>query len=274
MHTEARSADGLETALRLCAQSLLATGSYASVRSALAAVLARPGDELADASIPLAVVMWEASVGEHDIGAADQWFAALASVPRGGLGATASLAIARCVLQNDMASSRSTIGTELLREQIAGVVDRRTTRRSVGLGLELACATRTLGLAYRRLHRSSTSESLLRSAASLFDECSQPLWSAIALREASVLLRRGSSVALSPREHQITSMAADGLTNQDIAARVHVSVKTVEAVLTRAYQKLGISRRAQLHAATNRHVGVLPYSERTERGPALNTLAT
>jgi DNA-binding NarL/FixJ family response regulator len=252
MRTEALLADELQTALRLCVQSLMATGSYAAVRSALTPVLAQPGNKLADSLVPLSAVMWEASRIDGNIGAADQWFAALLSVGHARISPTASLVIARCKVQNDMASSRTPVCTGLLREQIAGALDRRTTHRSLVLDLELACATRILGLTYRRLSRSSTAESWLRSAASLFNECSQPIWSAIALREASALLRWGVSVALSPREQQITSMAAEGLTNQDIAVTLHVSVKAVEKVLTRAYQKLGISRRAQLHAATTR----------------------
>jgi len=44
-------------------------------------------------------------------------------------------------------------------------------------------------------------------------------------------------------------LAATGLSNPEIAARVYVSRKTVEANLARAYRKLGISSRAQLGRA-------------------------
>ncbi|HAP78454.1 MAG TPA: hypothetical protein DCR14_20520 [Acidimicrobiaceae bacterium] len=43
-------------------------------------------------------------------------------------------------------------------------------------------------------------------------------------------------------------LASEGHTNRDIAARLFISKKTVESKLTIAYRKLGISRRAQLHA--------------------------
>src|SRR6185436_17827033 len=45
------------------------------------------------------------------------------------------------------------------------------------------------------------------------------------------------------------ALAADGLTNQAIAAEVFVSRKTVEANLGRFYRKLGIRSRAQLGRA-------------------------
>jgi DNA-binding NarL/FixJ family response regulator len=54
---------------------------------------------------------------------------------------------------------------------------------------------------------------------------------------------------LSATELKIAELAASGLSNPEIAARVFVSRKTVEANLARAYRKLGISSRAQLHAA-------------------------
>jgi DNA-binding NarL/FixJ family response regulator len=47
----------------------------------------------------------------------------------------------------------------------------------------------------------------------------------------------------------VARLAADGLRNADIAAHAHLSLKTVEAVLSRSYRKLGIRSRAQLERA-------------------------
>jgi DNA-binding NarL/FixJ family response regulator len=47
----------------------------------------------------------------------------------------------------------------------------------------------------------------------------------------------------------VAQLAADGLTNPEIAAQVFVSRKTVEATLARIYRKLAISSRGQLDRA-------------------------
>jgi DNA-binding CsgD family transcriptional regulator len=51
---------------------------------------------------------------------------------------------------------------------------------------------------------------------------------------------------LSPAERQVATLAAEGLTNKEIAARLAVSVYTVERHLTHVYEKLGVQSRAQL----------------------------
>jgi DNA-binding NarL/FixJ family response regulator len=51
---------------------------------------------------------------------------------------------------------------------------------------------------------------------------------------------------LTPREREIALPAASGLTSQQIAGRLVVSVRTVDNHLQRLYRKLGIARRAEL----------------------------
>jgi DNA-binding NarL/FixJ family response regulator len=48
---------------------------------------------------------------------------------------------------------------------------------------------------------------------------------------------------LSNRELQVLELAAQGLTNQEIAQRLYISVRTVEAHLTHIYNKLGVASR-------------------------------
>ena len=50
---------------------------------------------------------------------------------------------------------------------------------------------------------------------------------------------------LSPREHDIVSLLAEGLDNRDIADRLVLSEKTVKNHLTRIYEKLKVSNRTQ-----------------------------
>jgi DNA-binding CsgD family transcriptional regulator len=47
-------------------------------------------------------------------------------------------------------------------------------------------------------------------------------------------------------ERQVASLVMEGATNREIAARLFISVKTVEATLTRVYRKLGIRSRVDI----------------------------
>jgi len=53
----------------------------------------------------------------------------------------------------------------------------------------------------------------------------------------------GTVDALSVREREIARLVADGLTNREIAARLFLSAKTVEAHLARMFTKLGVKSR-------------------------------
>ena len=50
---------------------------------------------------------------------------------------------------------------------------------------------------------------------------------------------------LTDRELEVLRWAAQGLTNYDIAQRLYISVRTVEAHLTHVYNKLGVSSRTE-----------------------------
>jgi DNA-binding NarL/FixJ family response regulator len=52
--------------------------------------------------------------------------------------------------------------------------------------------------------------------------------------------------SLTPSERRVADLAASGMTNRQIAQSLFVTVKTVEAHLSAAYDKLDISSRRQL----------------------------
>jgi predicted ATPase/DNA-binding CsgD family transcriptional regulator len=68
---------------------------------------------------------------------------------------------------------------------------------------------------------------------------------------------RGSRPALTRRETEVAALAASGLTNRDIAARLFLSVRTVEVHVDHILTKLGFRTRTQL-AAWAHEEGLLP----------------
>jgi DNA-binding CsgD family transcriptional regulator len=54
--------------------------------------------------------------------------------------------------------------------------------------------------------------------------------------------------ALSAREREVAGLVADGRTNREIAARLFLSEKTIETVLSRVFRKLGVRSRVEVAA--------------------------
>ena len=61
---------------------------------------------------------------------------------------------------------------------------------------------------------------------------------------------------LSDREQEVLAMVARGLTNQQIAEALHLSVKTIENYRSRLMVKLGLQSRAELVTYALQH-GIL-----------------
>lgn len=56
--------------------------------------------------------------------------------------------------------------------------------------------------------------------------------------------------SLSPKEHEVVSLVADGLSNPEIAERLFISRRTVESHLSHVFRKLDLSNRTQLARAS------------------------
>jgi len=63
---------------------------------------------------------------------------------------------------------------------------------------------------------------------------------------------------LTGRELEVLPLAAQGLTNYDIAQRLYISVRTVEAHLTHIYNKLGVGSRTEAVVHAMRQGWILP----------------
>jgi ATP/maltotriose-dependent transcriptional regulator MalT len=113
--------------------------------------------------------------------------------------------------------------------------------------LEHARAQLLLGQLYRRLRQKQTAAAALDKALRIFEQLENPLWAArVHAERARVNVRPGHGADLTPSEQRVAELAAEGLSNREIAAAVYVSTKTVESVLTRVYRKLGVRSRAML----------------------------
>ncbi|WP_245156093.1 response regulator transcription factor [Nocardioides sp. 503] len=55
----------------------------------------------------------------------------------------------------------------------------------------------------------------------------------------------GRSLGLSPREAEVMALIAQGLSNNDIAARSYLSINTIKTYIRTAYSKIGVTSRSQ-----------------------------
>ncbi|MFL6111981.1 MAG: AAA family ATPase [Catenulispora sp.] len=108
----------------------------------------------------------------------------------------------------------------------------------------------------RRRRRSADARPMLATASEIFQRLGAPPWfdrAAAELRAAGAptgaAARPGPVADLTPQEREIAELAAQGLTNRDIAARLFLSPRTVGYHLHKVFPKLGVSVRAQLRDA-------------------------
>jgi DNA-binding CsgD family transcriptional regulator len=104
-----------------------------------------------------------------------------------------------------------------------------------------------LGVLQRRVKQRRAARESLEAAVAVFEELGAPLW---ADRTRAELERIGGRTPagdmLTPTERRVAELVAEGRPNKDIAALLFVTVKAVEANLTRVYAKLGIQSRTEL----------------------------
>jgi DNA-binding CsgD family transcriptional regulator len=118
--------------------------------------------------------------------------------------------------------------------------------------LERARALVELGSALRRTGSRRESREILRSGLDAAHTCDADALVARAEDElrasgARLVKRPVSGLgALTPSEVRTARLAALGLSNAEIAQRLFLSTKTIEAHLGRSYRKLGIAHRNEL----------------------------
>jgi DNA-binding CsgD family transcriptional regulator len=102
----------------------------------------------------------------------------------------------------------------------------------------------------RRRGRRKAAAARIATALETFERIGAAGWARGARDELSRLSGgRTERHALTPSEERIARLASEGMRNREIAERLGISEKTVEAALSHAYEKLQIRSRAQLSTA-------------------------
>jgi DNA-binding NarL/FixJ family response regulator len=113
--------------------------------------------------------------------------------------------------------------------------------------LEQARALLALGSILRRVKRRREARDALTRALEAFDHLGTPLWAEKAAAElARIPGRTPGPGGLTATEAQVAALVAEGLSNKEVAAKLVVSVRTVEANLSSVYSKLGVRSRSEL----------------------------
>jgi DNA-binding CsgD family transcriptional regulator len=116
------------------------------------------------------------------------------------------------------------------------------------LPFDLGRALLDRGRLQRRAKQKRAAAETLREALAIFESLGAPAWEAQTRAELDRVGLRRSPDELTATERRVAELAAEGLTNREVASRAFMSPKTVQANLTRVYRKLGISSRAELGA--------------------------
>ena len=107
----------------------------------------------------------------------------------------------------------------------------------------------------RRLRRTRDARTQLAAARDGFERLGALPWARRAATElgaTGATRQRGpGGASLTFHEREVAQLAATGMTNREIAAKLFVSPRTVSAHLYRIFPKLGITSRAALRDALN-----------------------
>jgi len=86
----------------------------------------------------------------------------------------------------------------------------------------------------------------LEQAVEIFDRMGAALWSKQARGELARIGGRVATGDLTPTQSRIAELVASGHTNREVAEAMFVTVKTVEANLSKIYRKVGVTSRREL----------------------------
>ena len=104
-----------------------------------------------------------------------------------------------------------------------------------------------LGFVQRQARQRRAARYSLERALRLFEELGASLWAERARAELGRISGRAPSRGeLTASERRVAELVAEGRTNREVAAALHVTPRTVEGTLSRVYAKLGVRSRTEL----------------------------
>jgi DNA-binding CsgD family transcriptional regulator len=122
-----------------------------------------------------------------------------------------------------------------------------------------------MGLVRFRIYDAECEASLAVLRNAMDEKTFDAIWAegaALGIEEAIAYAQRGRGErkrpasgwpSLTPAERDVAQLVCEGLANKEIAARLFVSPRTVQAHLSHTYAKLGITSRVQLMQEATRH---------------------
>jgi DNA-binding CsgD family transcriptional regulator len=138
----------------------------------------------------------------------------------------------------------------------AAIEDALSAHAQLREPFEVARTYLAQGSIERRAKRKAEARTALGRAEAIFGELGARLWLERTQRElARNGVTRTIDQELTATERRVAELAATGARNKEIAGALFVSVKTVEANLSRVYTKLGIRSRVQLAAGLAERAG-------------------
>jgi DNA-binding CsgD family transcriptional regulator len=130
---------------------------------------------------------------------------------------------------------------------LAAAHDAATVAERVPAPFNRAWTLLVLGEIQRRARQRRAARETLQRALEIFESLGAPLWADRVRREIARIGGRAASPSeLTPTEQRVAVLVAEGKTNKEVAAELVVSVRAVEANLSRIYAKLGIRSRTEL----------------------------
>jgi DNA-binding NarL/FixJ family response regulator len=116
----------------------------------------------------------------------------------------------------------------------------------LGQPFERARSLLVLGEVLRRAKRRRDARATLTDAIEAFDRLGAHLWSTRASAERARVGGRSTVEGLTETELRVARLVAEGRSNKEVAAELFVTVRAVEANLSKVYAKLGVRSRTEL----------------------------